>query len=242
MSRGNGKMRIFLTEADYRKFLYVLGDVVDEYDVECWDFCLMPNHYHLALLNRQPNLSEAIRHLNGEYGLWWNASHRRVGHVFQGRFKDQIVQRDGYLDTLIRYIALNPVRARLVDHPAKWKWGAYRCLAGLCPEPGFLSDGILRHLGAGDDGSPRQSYAKHVLMASSDYDVMAERLRSKERVLGDQGFKRAVLATAAIGEMPPTNHRGVLVSGVDGEVTSESSANRGMIVADAAGGGVGCSG
>lgn len=59
----------------------------------------MTTHYHLCVCNTQPNLSEAFKYLNGNYALWWNARHRRVGHVFQGRFKDQIVQRDGYLST-----------------------------------------------------------------------------------------------------------------------------------------------
>ena len=216
MSRGNGKMRIFLDESDYRKFLYVLADVVDEYDLECWDFCLMPNHYHLAIMNRQPNLSEAIQHLNGEYGLWWNGYHGKVGHVFQGRFKDQIVQREGYLDTLIRYIALNPVRARLVDEPGNWNWSAYRCLAGLCPEPGFLSDHILKYLGDIESKSPRQQYVKHVLSWSQDDDSTAERLRSKERVLGDRAFKREVLGTRAIAETASGADPRLLVSSVGG--------------------------
>src|SRR5260370_24174472 len=88
MSRGNGKMQVFLDDIDYRKFLYIFADVLDTYDVECSDFCVMPNHYHLALKNRRPNLSEAMQHLNGEYAMWWNGRHGRVGHVFQGRFKD----------------------------------------------------------------------------------------------------------------------------------------------------------
>src|SRR5258708_25864004 len=96
-----------------RKFLYVLGDMVEDFSVECWDYCLMPNHYHLTLRTRNPNLSSAIRYLNSVYALWWNATHSRVGHVFQGRFKDQIVQPEGYLLSLLRYISLNPVRAGL---------------------------------------------------------------------------------------------------------------------------------
>ena len=68
MSRGNGRMRIFLDDTDYRKFLFILGDVVDSFDIDCWDFCVMPNHYHLALYPRQPNISRAIQTLNGDYG------------------------------------------------------------------------------------------------------------------------------------------------------------------------------
>src|ERR1051325_8507229 len=108
MSRGNGRMQIFLDDTDYRKFFYLLSDVCDAYNVDCWDACVMPNHYHLAVMNREPNLPEAMQHLNGEYGTWWNGRHERVGHVFQGRYKDQIVQAEEYLLNLIGYIARNP--------------------------------------------------------------------------------------------------------------------------------------
>ena len=189
-------MTIFLDGGDYRKFLYLLADVVDMYDVEVWDFCLMPNHYHLALCNRKPNLSRVIQHLNGEYGLWWNAQHRTVGHVFQGRFKDQIVQHVEYLETLVRYIALNPVRAKLASHPGDWHWSAFRSFAGLSPTPGFLcADRILDHLGGSDLMSRRNRYVRHVVSPGDDYEAQAEQLRSKQRVLGDRAFKAVVMET-----------------------------------------------
>jgi putative transposase len=194
MSRGNGRMRIFLDDADYRKFLFVLGDVVDTFGVECWDFCVMPTHYHLALYPREPNLSQAIHQLNSVYAIWWNATHSTVGHVFQGRFKDQIVQREGYLEALCRYIARNPVRAKLVDHPAKWPWSSYGSTAGLRPNPGFLfSEPILEQFGNGDIAAQRSLYMQHVLRPSSADDHLDERLRSKERVLGDRAFKLGIL-------------------------------------------------
>jgi len=198
-------MRIFLDEGDYQKFLYILSDVVDEFDLECWDYCVMPNHYHLALLNRQENLSEAMQQLNGEYAVWWNGTHRRVGHTFQGRFKDQIVQQEGYLATLVRYIALNPVRAKLVKRPADWKWSGHRCLAGLNPSPSFLTpDAILREFD-GDLVVARERYVKHVVTSSAEEDARADRLRSKERVIGDRLFKRSILggARGQRDERPP---------------------------------------
>ena len=200
MSRGNGRMRIFLDDTDYRKFMFVLGDVVDTFGVECWDFCLMPTHYHLALCPREPNLSRAIHYLNSVYAIWWNATHSNVGHVFQGRFKAQIVQREGYLDALCRYIARNPVRAKLVDHPAKWVWSSYGSTAGLRPNPGFLfSEPILKRFGDGDIAARRSLYMQHVLQPSSADDHLEERLRSKERVLGDRAFKRLILGNGRAG-------------------------------------------
>ena len=199
MSRGNGRMRIFLDDIDYRKFLHMLGDMLEAFGVECWDFCAMPTHYHLTVCPRQANLSRALRHLNSVYAMWWNAKHEKVGHVFQGRFKDQIVQREGYLRALCRYIALNPVRAGLVDHPAKWPWSSFRATAGLCRNPGFLfEDPVLAQFEGADAKESRARYVHHVLAGIQEVDELADRFRSKERVVGDPRFKVHVLGRAAV--------------------------------------------
>ena len=92
MARGNGQMTIFTDRDDYQRFLNLLRNVVEEYAMECWNYCLMPNHYHATLRPTLPNISAAVQQLNGRYGQWWNRRHGRVGHAFQGRLKVQIVQ------------------------------------------------------------------------------------------------------------------------------------------------------
>ena len=195
-------MQIFLDDTDYQKFLYILADVLDAWDVDCWDACLMPNHYHLALMNRQPTLPQALQQLNGEYASWWNVRHGRVGHVFQGRYKDQIVQREGYLLSLVRYIALNPVRARLVETPGDWRWSTYRYTAGLAPNPGFVrSELVLAQFGEAAPGVLRERYIRHVMPdLSPDEEEQFKRFRSRQRVLGDRPFKRNILRSpSAVG-------------------------------------------
>src|SRR3954453_9125396 len=205
MSRGNARMRIFLDDVDYRKFLYILADVFDKYDVDCWDMCMMPNHYHLAVMNERPNLPEAMRDLNGEYGMWWNGRHAKIGHVFQGRYKDQIVQREGYLLNLIRYIALNPVRAGLVTSPELWPWSAYACTAGLAPNPGFLRpELLLAACGDGDVEVLRHRYVRHVFSEVVDDNESYKRFRSRQRILGDRQFKRNLRKKLAEVRQPAT--------------------------------------
>jgi len=200
MSRGNGRMRIFLDEVDYRKFLYILGDVFDVCDIDCWDLCVMPNHYHLALMNHQPNLSRAMQHLNGEYATWWNAAHGVVGHTFQGRYKDQIVQREGYVMNLLRYIALNPVRAGLVRSPEMWPWSGYRWTAGFAPSPGLVrSEIVLSQFGDGPSAALRERYVRHIRATLVDDAERFQGLRSRRRVLGDRQFKSRVLTPLAPG-------------------------------------------
>lgn len=195
MSRGNGRMRIFLDDEDRRKFMYILSDVAEEFKIDCFAYCLMPNHYHAGIRPSLPNLSDAIRHLNGRYAQWWNWRHRRVGHVFQGRFKDQIVQREGYFTTLCRYIALNPVRGKLVKQPADWSWSSYAATAGLRDVPAFLAvEEVLRQFGDGDERMLQQRFADYVLNGDSNDEWTYERIRSKERVLGDGAFKKFIVS------------------------------------------------
>ena len=119
--------------------MQVLKDMVEQYRVLCHAWVLMDNHYHLLLETPQANLSRAIRHLNGVYTQAYNRRHHRVGHLFQGRFKSIIVEKESYLLELCRYIVLNPVRAGSVKHPKLWAWCSYPETAGEKPASPWLS-------------------------------------------------------------------------------------------------------
>ena len=88
----------------------------------------MDNHYHLVLHTRRANLSRIMRDVNGIYTQAYNRRHGTVGHLFQGRFKAILVDRDAYLLEVCRYVDLNPVRAGLGDDPGGWPWSSYRAL------------------------------------------------------------------------------------------------------------------
>ena len=191
MSRGNGRMTIFLDDVDYRQFIYELGEVIDEFRIRCWNYCLMPNHYHATVEPTLPNLSAALARLNGNYALWWNRRHSRVGHVFQGRFKDQIVDRETYLMTLSRYVVANPVRGQLVPRPEDWIWSSYCATAGLTVAPAFLN--VEQTLGLFGDPAGASSRARFVAFVAADSDpALVDRIRSSERVLGPPAFKNSV--------------------------------------------------
>jgi REP element-mobilizing transposase RayT len=192
MARGNGKMPIFLDDQDYRRFVFLLGEAIEGFDIECWNYCVMPNHYHLTIRPRQPNLSTAMKELNSEYAQWWNRQHGRVGHTFQGRFKDQVVEEDSYALELSRYVALNPVRAGLVQRPEDWRWSSSGALLGLKPAPSFLSvPSTLRLFGDAELDVQRRRVAQFVLAENAD-DTASELIRSAERVLGAAAFKVAI--------------------------------------------------
>jgi putative transposase len=209
ISRGNGRMCIFTDDEDYLRFLCILAKVTEDYDVECWKLCLMPNHFHAVLRPTLPNLPEAMQTLNGSYALWWNKRHDHVGHVWQGRYKDPVVDTDEYLRVLCRYIALNPVRAGLAESPDQWRWSSYAATVGRAPRPTFLTiDAILGQLGNGSPAALRQRYADYV-EAGPNQQMEFDRIRSSPRILGGKEFRRRIeqpVATESV-RSPESNDR-----------------------------------
>lgn len=138
-SRGNAQQNIFEDNADRRRWLAVFDGVCSHFNWECYSYCLMGNHYHLLIETPEGNLSKGMRQLNGVYTQHFNRSHKRVGHLYQGRFKAILVDKDSYLRELSRYIVLNPVRANLVENALDWPWSSYRATIGLTPSPTWLN-------------------------------------------------------------------------------------------------------
>ena len=192
MARGNGRMAIFLDDRDYRESIYLLGEIVEQFGLQCWNYCMMPNHYHVTLQPTRANFSEAIKQLNSQYASWWNRRHSRVGHTFQGRFKDQIVGEESYLLTLSRYVVMNPVRAGLVARPEDWPWSSYRATIGDCPAPSFLV--ISKTLSLFGDGSESEQQARFIGFATASIDdpTAVDRFRSNEQIIGSARFKQRI--------------------------------------------------
>ncbi|MBC7221679.1 transposase [Candidatus Bipolaricaulota bacterium] len=184
-SRGNAGQEVFLDDKDRFSFLDLLGEVVERFHWRCYAYCLMPNHYHLLVETVEPTLSRGMRHLNGVYTQAFNRRHGRSGHVFQGRFKAVLVEKESHLLEAARYIVWNPVRAGLVRHPKDWKWSSYRATAGLSPRPPFLDvDFILAQFGSDPERAAR-AYRKFVSQGR-DVDLWAD-LKSGV-LLGSEAF------------------------------------------------------
>lgn len=145
-SRGNAQQNIFENDVDRRRWLSIFSKVCSHFNWVCYSYCLMGNHYHLLIETPEGNLSKGMRQLNGVYTQHFNRSHERVGHLYQGRFKAILVDKNSYLKELGRYIVLNPVRANLVENAQDWPWSSYRATTGLTPRPDWLN--TLRTLSA----------------------------------------------------------------------------------------------
>ena len=160
--RGNARDRIFFTDTDREAFLDLLGDAAEWFS---WIFhacCLMSNHYHLVVETPHANLSRGMRHINGVYTQRINRLNQRIGHVFQGRFKSILVEKESYLLELARYVVLNPVRAKIVRSAKDWKWSSYRATSGQAEVPSFLTVEWLLSQFDSDIPRARKAYRRFV--------------------------------------------------------------------------------
>lgn len=137
-SRGDGRDDIFLCDEDRAAWLEVLAQVCERFNWVCHAYCQMTNHYHMLVETPDANLSKGMRQLNGVYTQRFNRSHDRVGHVFQGRFKAILVDKEGYLLELARYVVLNPLRAKMVKRLEQWPWSSYPATCGQADRQAWL--------------------------------------------------------------------------------------------------------
>jgi len=161
-ARGNRRQDVFRTDDDYRLYLGLLGTAVDRFRLRCFDYCLMPNHIHLVLGTPSGDLSAAIQWLHGTYAGYFNERYELAGHLFQGRFGSELVERTEHRLELVRYLARNPVRAGLCAHPAQWRWSGFGALAGARRRPRFLSVDETLALFAADPCEARRRLAAFV--------------------------------------------------------------------------------
>ena len=168
ISRGNARQTVFLDDDDFRCFQRVLRHVVNRLNWRIWTYCLMPNHYHLLVQTPEPNLARGMRDVNGLYSQLFNKQHTRVGHLFQGRYKAVLVDSHSYLLELARYIALNPVRAKLCEVPESWRWSSFSAALGR-------SDTVMSRLDT------------HALLHQFGPDIDAARLKFRQFVMSGIG-------------------------------------------------------
>jgi putative transposase len=164
-------------------------------------YCLMGNHYHFVLHTRQANLSLLMRHINGVYTQSFNRRHGKVGHLFQGRFKAILVDREAYLLEVCRYVELNPVRAHMVAAPGEWPWSSYLAHVDETMPPSWLDTaglhGYLLGREAKTAADRRRAAARYAsLVAAGRNDALWDEALRQQIFLGDDDFVARMLAQA----------------------------------------------
>jgi putative transposase len=188
MNRGNRSEDIFQSTYDREKFFDYLATIVERFSIKVHTYCLMTNHYHLLVETAEPNLSTAIKWLNGSYATYSNTKRQKWGHLFQGRFKSIVVEADEYLKHLSRYIHLNPVRAKLSESPYEYQWSSYAAFIGKAQPPEWLETGWLLSCFGKNQKESRGNYRQFV----EGVDVMSVKNPSDDLtgglILGNPDF------------------------------------------------------
>ncbi len=189
MHRGNGGAKIFIDNVDRLSFLDFLARSIDIYDIQLHCYVLMENHFHLLVETPQGNLSEFMRHFNISFTAYFNKRHKRTGHLYQGRYKSVLVERESFLTMVSRYIHLNPVRIKalqgasaedLMEYLRRYPWSS---LNGYVEENAknervtVCHELVLGEYGGRNQGG-RLAYRRQILMD------LTENLDIKDKIIG----------------------------------------------------------
>jgi len=210
-SQGDRRETIFAHDEDRLTFLQVLQIGLQRFDAAVLAYCLMGNHYQLVLQTRQANLSKLMRHVNGVYTQRFNRRHAKTGHVFQGRFKALVMDRDRYLLRACSSVDAHPVRAGQVRAPEHWAWSSYRAHVGLTPAPGWLDTAQVWHQALGHHvqgavGRQRAMQAyRHLVHGAHGAEPWTQQVR-QQLYLGDEDFVRRLHAECPAGDAAPQAH------------------------------------
>jgi putative transposase len=192
-ARGNEKRDIFNDEKDFNKFIEILKKYVERFGVKIYCYVLMNNHYHLMVETPGANLTAFMHNVQSYYTNYFNKRHKRIGHLFQGRYKALIVDKDSYLMELSRYIHLNPVRAGLVARPERWKWSSYRNYISLSNSGNdwISTRETLRYFG-NKNKTARKKYAEYVVSKADEDEGGIFDGISAQLILGSEEFVEKV--------------------------------------------------
>lgn len=163
MNRGLNRRNIFNEQADFHVFLKLCEKSWERWGLEVFAYCLMPNHYHLCLRTPEGNLSRIMRHLDGLYTQSFNRRHGRDGPLFRGRYKAILIQQEEYLAQLVRYIHLNPVKAKMAQSPQDYSYSSYRYYLSLRKRPTWLNVDLVRNC-----FKSRKAFVEHMLAEQKD--------------------------------------------------------------------------
>jgi len=198
-ARGNARETIFADDRDRQHFVDLFAQEVEQQHWRCYAWCLMDNHFHLLFETPEPNLISGMRRLNQVYTQFFNRRHQRVDHLFQGRYKSIVVEKQRHLLELCRYVVLNPVRAGMAPTADEWPWSSYRATVGQCAQPAWLrADWVLsqfdphpqlaraayRHFVAEgmNADSPWQSLVGQIWLGGEDFRMRMSRLVARQNL------------------------------------------------------------
>jgi len=193
IQRGNNRQPCFLADIDYRRYLDDLAEASLKYHIHVHAYVLMTNHVHILATPMVENgLSQLMQALGRRYVRYFNRTYQRTGTLWEGRYKSSLIDTDRYLLTCMRYIELNPVRARMVDHPGEYKWSSYQTNAHHVDDALIHKHPVYNQLGMA--ANERQAAYRELFRDQIDSDTVHEirTTLNQELVLGRTYFKEKI--------------------------------------------------
>lgn len=195
IQRGNNLQNIFREDSDYRWFLKTVEEIKRKTVFKVYTYVLMDNHYHMTIEATENHISGIMHYINSTYAIRFNKKYQREGHLFQGRFKSILVDKDSYLLELSRYIHLNPVKAGLVRRPENYNWSSYKVYVYKKEDSLVDSELILsqfRSASQDENGSYNDFVNEKLEQIKEEKDWLKTHIR-RQRFLGDKSFIKKVL-------------------------------------------------
>jgi len=225
-ARGNERKRIYFAKKDYLKFREYIEDAQEKYGCVLHVYVFMTNHYHMILETPNANISKIMHFINGSYTNYINKKRDRSGHLFQGRYKSILIDRDNYLLELSRYIHLNPVRANIVEKPEEYINSSYRSYVGNRKDEIVHHDQILQMISADEKIAPK--IYKQFVENGMGVDLENPFLKIYGgSILGEKSFIKQALNTLKEGVLSrkETSHRKMLEPAFESDVIVNAVSN-----------------
>ena len=187
IARGNQRQDIFRSTEDYVRYLKILGDYKNRYDYALYCYVLMGNHVHLLIETREVVLSKILQGINQSYTMYFNRKYNTVGHLFQGRYKAILCDRDSYLLSLVKYIHENPMRAGVAKTLDAYPWSSHGAYVSHTKTKGILDTGFVLRVFSEDTRKARKAYLEYM---SENVGLTQQEVYATvdQRILGDEGF------------------------------------------------------
>jgi REP element-mobilizing transposase RayT len=191
ITRGNQKQKIFKDPSDNQKFLEILASYKQRFHFQLYAYVLMSNHIHFIIETKDTPLSKIFQGVNQRYTMYYNRKYKTVGHLFQGRYKAILCDRDRYLVALLKYIHYNPVRANMPEGLNKYPWSSYQAYLTKTERADLIDTDLVLRMFSENKGKARKHYAEFM---NDGATVKKEDIYSTidQRLLGDERFVEKV--------------------------------------------------
>ena len=202
IQRGIERKDIFVSSADKDRFLYYLDSAYVTYGAVIHAYVLMDNHYHLILQTPRANLSKIMHYLNTSYAVYFNSKQKRIGPLYQGRYKAILVQQDEYLHHLSQYIHLNPVRSNIIENPIEYPWSSYKYFVSNATSLKWLNTALILSMFGEEISIAKKRYAKLAQNAPNKAKQIIDENTIKGFILGNNNFVEEIIKKFVIEPQP----------------------------------------